>query len=72
MGQQQDRLLGVAQLAGGLASLVAGHIVMQGTDGRIHHYDVAGYVVVATSLLACVLLWRIQRGMGVPVATRQA
>ena len=29
----------------------------------IHHYDIAGYVVVATSLLACVLMWRIQRGI---------
>jgi predicted MFS family arabinose efflux permease len=51
----------ISQLAGGLASLVAGHIVQQGVDGRIHHYDIAGYVVVATSLMACVLLWRIQR-----------
>jgi predicted MFS family arabinose efflux permease len=57
----------IAQLAGGLASLVAGHIVQQGADGRIHHYDVAGYVVVATSLLACVLMWRIQRGVSAPV-----
>jgi len=51
----------ISQLAGGLASLVAGHIVQQGTDGRIHHYEIAGYVVVATSLLASVLLWRIQQ-----------
>ena len=56
----------ISQLAGGLASLVAGHIVMQGVDGKLHHYDVAGYVVVATSLLACVLLWRIQRGIAAP------
>jgi predicted MFS family arabinose efflux permease len=53
----------ISQLAGGLASLVAGHIVQQGADGRIQHYDVAGYVVVATSLLASVLLWRIQRSL---------
>jgi predicted MFS family arabinose efflux permease len=59
----------ISQLAGGLASLVAGHIIQQGADGRIHHYDVAGYVVVATSLLACVLLWRIQRGIAAPAAT---
>ena len=56
----------ISQLAGGLASLVAGHIVAQGADGKLHHYDVAGYVVVATSLLACVLLWRIQRGITPP------
>jgi hypothetical protein len=53
----------ISQLAGGLASLVAGHIVKQGADGRIQHYDVAGFVVVGTSLLACVLLWRVQRGL---------
>jgi predicted MFS family arabinose efflux permease len=57
----------ISQLAGGLASLVAGHIVQQGADGRLHHYDVAGYVVVATSLTACFLLWRIQRGIAAPV-----
>jgi len=56
----------ISQLAGGLASLVAGHIVAQGADGKLHHYDVAGYVVVATSLLACVLLWRIQHGINAP------
>jgi predicted MFS family arabinose efflux permease len=53
----------ISQLAGGMASLVAGYIIRQGADGRIHHYDVAGYVVVATSLTACFLLWRIQRGI---------
>jgi predicted MFS family arabinose efflux permease len=53
----------ISQLAGGLASLVAGHIVQQGADGRIHNYDIAGYVVVGTSLLACFLMWRIQRGI---------
>jgi predicted MFS family arabinose efflux permease len=53
----------ISQLAGGLASFVAGHIVRQGADGRLQHYEVAGYVVVATSLLACFLMWRIQRGV---------
>ena len=52
----------ISQLAGGLASLVAGHIVQEGTDGRIFHYEVAGYVVIATGLLACILLWLVQRG----------
>jgi predicted MFS family arabinose efflux permease len=53
----------ISQLAGGLASLVAGHIVKAGADGKIHHYEIAGYVVVTTSLLASVLLWRVQRGV---------
>jgi predicted MFS family arabinose efflux permease len=58
----------ISQLAGGLASLVAGHIVEQGADGKLHHYEIAGYVVVATSLLACALLWRVQRAIAAPVA----
>jgi predicted MFS family arabinose efflux permease len=53
----------LSQLAGGVASVVAGHIVRQDADGRLHHYDIAGYVVVATSLLACFLMWRIQKGI---------
>jgi len=58
----------ISQLAGGLASLVAGHIVQQGTDGRIHNYEIAGYVIVATSLLACYLMWRIKRGIAAAAA----
>ena len=50
----------IQQLSGGLASLVAGHIVKLGTDGRILHYDVAGYVVITTSLITAFLLWRVQ------------
>jgi predicted MFS family arabinose efflux permease len=53
----------ISQLAGGLASLVAGHIVVQGADGKLEHYDVAGYVVIATALIVSFLMWRIQRGL---------
>jgi predicted MFS family arabinose efflux permease len=60
----------IQQLSGGLASLVAGHIVQVGADGRILHYDVAGYVVVATSLITLSLLWRLQRGVGMAVAAQ--
>jgi predicted MFS family arabinose efflux permease len=53
----------LSQLAGGLAAVVSGHIVTEGLDGRLQHYDVAGYVVVTTGLVACVLMWRIDRGV---------
>ena len=58
----------ISQLAGGLASVVAGHIVQQGADGRLHHYDIAGYVVVATALIVAFLMWRIQRGLAAAAA----
>ena len=56
----------ISQLAGGLASLVAGHIVVQGADGKLQHYEIAGYVVIATALIVSFLMWRIQRGIAAP------
>ena len=51
----------IQQVSGGIASLVAGHIVTQGADGRIEHFPEVGYVVVVTTLLAIGLVWNIQR-----------
>jgi predicted MFS family arabinose efflux permease len=62
----------IQQLSGGVASLVAGHIVKFGADGKILHYDIAGYVVIATSLITAFLLWRINRGVSVVAATARA
>ncbi|MYM23944.1 MFS transporter [Duganella sp. FT135W] len=58
----------IQQLAGGLASLAAGHIVTQAPDGHLQHFDRIGYVVVCTSLIAAVLLWRLTRGLPVAAA----
>jgi predicted MFS family arabinose efflux permease len=49
------------QLSGGFASLVAGHIVTLGADGRLEHFPEIGYVVVGTTLAAIGFVWRIQR-----------
>jgi len=51
----------IQQLSGGLASLVAGHIVALGADGRLLRFPVVGYVVVCTTLVAIGLVWKIQR-----------
>jgi predicted MFS family arabinose efflux permease len=51
------------QLAGGLASVIAGHIVVLGADGKLLHYDIAGYVVVASSLLSAFMLWHLNRSL---------
>ena len=51
----------IQQLSGGLASVVAGHIVTLGADGKLQHFDMIGYVVVGTSIAALALLWRLQR-----------
>jgi hypothetical protein len=62
----------VQQLSGGLAALVAGHIVQVGADGRLVHYDIAGYVVVVTSLLTAALLIPLQRGLAARAGTLPA
>ncbi|WP_394787120.1 MFS transporter [Rhodoferax sp.] len=51
------------QLAGGLASLVAGHIVTIGSDGKLQNFAAIGYVVVASTLVAAVMAWRVHRGI---------
>jgi predicted MFS family arabinose efflux permease len=53
----------IQQLAGGVASVVSGHIVTQAADGHLQHFDTVGYVVVATSVVAATLLWRLQRSL---------
>ena len=51
----------IQQLAGGVASLVAGHIVSIAPDGQLQHFPVIGYVLVGTTLIAVALVWRIQQ-----------
>lgn len=51
----------IQQLSGGVASVAAGHIVSIGVDGKLLHFEVVGYVVTATSLVALALVWRLQR-----------
>ena len=59
----------IQQLAGGIASVIAGHIVTVGTDGKLQHFDRIGDVMVGTAMLALALLWALQRGTAsVPVA----
>ncbi|MEO6918798.1 MAG: MFS transporter [Collimonas sp.] len=62
----------IQQLSGGVASVVAGHIVTVGADGKLQHFDMLGYVLVGTSLAALLLLWRLQRSIGVAAAPQGA
>ncbi|AIY41638.1 hypothetical protein LT85_2480 [Collimonas arenae] len=62
----------IQQLSGGIASVVAGHIVTIGVDGKLQHFDVLGYVLVATSLTALLLLWRLQRSISNTAALQGA
>jgi predicted MFS family arabinose efflux permease len=58
----------IQQLSGGLASVIAGHIVSIGVDGKLQNFDVVGYVVVGTSLITLILVWYLDRGIRVRAA----
>jgi predicted MFS family arabinose efflux permease len=51
------------QMAGGMASVVAGMVVVQAADGSLEHFDRLGYVIVATTLLSLWLMYFIQRSV---------
>jgi predicted MFS family arabinose efflux permease len=51
------------QLAGGVSSLLAGHIVSLSAEGKLLDFPIVGYVVVGTTLVSIVTAWFIQRGL---------
>jgi predicted MFS family arabinose efflux permease len=53
----------IQQLSGGLASLLAGHIVSIGADGKLQNFEVVGYVLVASTLFATALAWQVDKGV---------
>ncbi|BCM24314.1 MFS transporter [Methyloradius palustris] len=51
----------IQQFSGGIASVIAGHIVSFGTDGKLQHFPVVGYVMIVTVMISAVLVLRIQQ-----------
>lgn len=49
------------QLAGGVASLFAGLIVVEGTNGFLEHFDTVGYIMVATTVVTTTTMYIISR-----------
>jgi predicted MFS family arabinose efflux permease len=51
----------VQQVSGGIASIIAGLIVVQTSSGKLERYDTLGYVVVASMLLAILMLYFLDK-----------
>jgi len=49
------------QLSGGVASVIAGHVVALGAGGQLLHFDAVGYIVVGASVAAWLLVRQLQR-----------
>jgi hypothetical protein len=51
----------VMSFALGVASFVGGHVISEAADGKIIHFDWAGYVAVAAIALAMGLAGKVQQ-----------
>lgn len=49
------------QFAGGVASVLAGNLVHVDTDGKLQGFPLAGYVVIATTFVAALLMRQIRQ-----------
>lgn len=60
------------QISGGIASIVAGWIVLQNsTTHKLEHYDTLGYVVIGSMILATVMLYYLNRRVQKKLHTQQ-
>lgn len=48
------------QMASAIASYIAGQMIVRGVDGRLLHYDIAGYIAMASSLLALLIVPKLK------------
>jgi predicted MFS family arabinose efflux permease len=51
----------VQQISGGIASMIAGLIVIQGVDGNLGRYDVLGYIVAGTMAITILMMYSINQ-----------
>lgn len=47
----------IQQLSGGVASFIAGLIVIQSPSGILERYDILGYVVIASMIIATAMIY---------------
>jgi predicted MFS family arabinose efflux permease len=52
------------QMAGGVAAVIAGLIVVQNPGGILLHFDILGYLLVCTTLMSLALMYLIDRKIG--------
>jgi predicted MFS family arabinose efflux permease len=51
----------VQQIAGGIASVIAGLIVVQNSEGKLQHYDTIGYIVSVSMIVTIIMLRSINK-----------
>jgi hypothetical protein len=61
----------IQQVSGGIASVIAGHIVTMAPDGKLEHFPVVGYVVICATLTTMFTTWKVKQGIERRAATAQ-
>jgi predicted MFS family arabinose efflux permease len=51
----------VQQISGGIATYIAGLIVVQAPSGELLHYDILGYVVSVSIVITMILIWFVNQ-----------
>lgn len=63
--QDRGAFMGVSsafqQISGGIASAVAGAIVVKTSSGALAHYDILGFVVIGAMLITIIMMYTIHR-----------
>jgi predicted MFS family arabinose efflux permease len=62
----------IQQFSGGIAAAIAGLIVVQHANGALEHFDVLGYLLVATTLISLSMMYLIYRRIEATAATTTA
>jgi len=51
------------QLSGGIASVIAGCVVIENGDGPLQNFNWLGYIVMTTAVIGLILMWNINRAV---------
>ena len=54
------------QFSGGVASALAGLVVLRGADGTLQRFDMVGYIVIASSVLALFFMYLVHKKVPEP------
>ncbi len=56
------------QFSGGIAAAAAGALIIQESDGHLRHFEWLGGIVIVTTLISLVLMYRIHKAVPEPAA----
>jgi len=59
----------IQQVSGGIASVIAGHIVTMTPEGQLEHFPAVGYVVICATLATMFTTWKMKQGIERRAAT---